>query len=119
MLSLSVKADLLNENFLGDSTKELEEAFLEEMKKSWVREEDPGTGRGWKPRKTGGSWPLLYKTGKLQETARIFFDKRGGFTARVQPYGVYQNFHRRMFAVNDQLISKFEEILCQKILKKP
>lgn len=119
MLRIKVEGSpFLNEGFLDDATKELEDAFLEEMKDSWKEEEEPEKGRPWRDRKPPtGSWPLLKKTGKLQETAKIFFNKRKGFSARVEHYGVYQNRSRRMFAVNDPLIERFEEILCQKIMK--
>lgn len=118
MLRLRINDDIfLNEDFLKDSESLLEEAFLEEMRASWEDEKEPVKGKPWAERKDPvGSWKILDKTGKLQETAQIFFNGKKGFSARIQHYGVYLQGKRRMFGVNDQLIDKFENILCQKIL---
>ena len=117
MLRIKASFFQFNEGFLGDSKQSLEEAFLAQARERWKDEEDP-KGRNWKARKDpSGSWPILRKTGKLQETAKVFFNERTGFTAKVVPYGVFQNRVRPLFGVDQQFINTARKILCRKILK--
>lgn len=111
-----------NEKFFEDSIPEMERELLRELKSLWKKERDPD-GNPWKPRRQPtGSWPILYKTGKLQKTAEVSISKNGSMFARVVPYGVKHQFglglpQRTMFGLPDNFMNKAGDILWKNLLK--
>ena len=112
-----------NEKFFEDSIPEMERLLLKELKLLWKKEKDPD-GNPWKPRKDPtGTWPILYKTGKLQKTAEVFISKNGSMTAKVVPYGVKHQFgfgrlpQRALFGLPKKFMNKVDDILWKNLLR--
>lgn len=125
MLKIEVKGlDPFNEDFFKDSIPEMEKELLKELKKLWKRERDP-EGNPWQKRKQPtGTWPILYKTGKLQKTSEVYISKNGSMSARVTPYGVAHQWgtsklpQRQMFGLPDKFVEKASNILWKNLIKK-
>ncbi len=107
---------LLNEKFFQESLSEMEKVLLEELKLLWAKEKDPH-GKAWERRQQPtGSWPVLYKTGELQSSAKIIISPSGQFFAHTEPYGMAHQLgagvpQRQMFGLPDKFVRKAEEIL--------
>lgn len=125
MLKIEVKGlEPFNENFFKDSIPEMERELLKELKALWKRERDPD-GNPWAKRKDPtGTWPILYKTGKLQKTAEVLIEPRGSMYARVVPYGEKHQWgfgklpQRKMFGLPDKFVEKASSILWKNLTRR-
>lgn len=122
MIRLEGKFKLLNEQFMKVSSKAIEKAVLEELRKRWVKEESPKR-EAWQPRKEPtGNWKLLRKTSKLQDSAKVFFNPRSGLTARVAPYAKWHQHgtsrmpQRQLFGVNPEILQAMRRELVKNLL---
>jgi hypothetical protein len=93
MIKLTVDKPLtINFNWWKPTQDEWAPVLLEMQKPFWKDERNPTTGRPWTKRKEPtGSWPLLRKTGVMQNTAKIV-PHNTGFNAITTNYGPYQQF---------------------------
>jgi len=81
-----------NLNWWEPTQKEWAPELLKEQKPFWHNEQNPSNGRPWRKRKEPtGDWPLLHKTGKMQDTAKILPEGKG-FMVSTTDYGPYQQF---------------------------
>jgi hypothetical protein len=93
MIRLTVeKLPTINLNWWKPTQDEWAPVLLEAQKPFWKDERNPTTGQPWKKRKEPtGSWPILNRTGEMQNTARIV-PYNTGFNAVTTNYGPYQQF---------------------------
>lgn len=99
MISLKVTGkgfQPFNENWWAKTQKQWAPVLLESQKPFWRRESDPQTGRPWaalspayaKWKSAKGGGPILRRTGKMQDTAKIV-PKGNWFEVVSTPYGKY------------------------------
>ncbi len=81
---------LFNENWWASSKSPIADVLQQDNEEAWSRERDPQTGQGWKPRKqpTGG-WPILRKSGKMQDMVKIRAVGAGVFSTKTTSYGPF------------------------------
>lgn len=81
---------LFNENWWGPSKNPIADILQQDNEEAWSRERDPQTGSGWAPRKQPtGSWPILRRTGEMQDRTKIKPAGVGLFSARTVSYGPF------------------------------
>lgn len=90
----------VNTRWWPETQKQWSTKLLQDNRKFWSQEREPGTGRPWKalsPRyrawkeRTRGGQPILRYTGKMQDSAKIL-PKGSGFEVSTTPYGRYHQF---------------------------
>jgi hypothetical protein len=93
MIKLKLQKPLsINFDWWAPTQKEWAPILLEMQKPFWKDERDPTTGRPWAKRvPPTGDWPILRKTGDMQDTAKIV-PYNTGFNAITTNYGPYQQF---------------------------
>ncbi len=81
---------LFNENWWNSSKNPIADILQQDNEEAWSRERDPQTGKGWAPRKqpTGG-WPILRKSGKMQDKVKIRPVGVGIFATKTTSYGPF------------------------------
>ena len=87
----------INDDWWLKSRNELNQLVEEHNRESWSQQQDPVDQNPWKPRKPPtGSWPILRKTGKMQDTTVI---KPGRtpmtFNAQTVFYGPFMQYGTR------------------------
>lgn len=83
-------AQLFNENWWASSKGPIAEILQEDNEVSWMYEADPQTGKSWEPRRdSSGSWPILRKTGKMQDKVKIRPTGVGLFATKTTNYGPF------------------------------
>ena len=89
MMRFRLTVPVVNERWWDTSKRELSRLLLEDNQEAWREERDPQEQTKWAPRKPPtGTWPILRKTGRMQDTTRIRTPNTGIFTARTSaPYG--------------------------------
>lgn len=90
MISFKLQVPTFNEDWWGSSKNAIARILQEDNEAAWVQERDPQTGNAWAPRKqpTGG-WPILRKTGKMQDKVKIRPVAIGVFATTTTSYGPY------------------------------
>lgn len=79
-----------NANWWNPSKYALARILQEYNEEAWSRERDPTTGLGWKARKDPkGSWPILRRSGKMQDKVKIRPVAVGIFATRTTSYGPF------------------------------
>ena len=79
-----------NENWWKYSKNPIADILQQDNEEAWSRERDPQTGQGWAPRKEPtGAWPILRKTGRMQDKVRIRPQGVGLFATKTTNYGPY------------------------------
>lgn len=114
-----------NGEFIRGFLEEAMSVVQKSNEKSWKDESSPNTGKKWKPRvPPTGAWPILRKSGKMQDTAK--FTSRGrDLLADIQDYGVYHmkgnpstNLPvRDWLGIPESSLGSLEEILANQIVK--
>lgn len=86
----SGSVQLFNPNWWGSSKNPMADILQQDNEEAWSRERDPQTGKGWAPRKqpTGG-WPILRKTGTMQDKVKIRPVAPGIFATKTTSYGPF------------------------------
>jgi phage gpG-like protein len=83
-------AQLFNENWWASSKMPIADILQQDNEESWSRERDPQTGQGWMARKTPtGTWPILRKTGTMQDRVKIKPVGVGLFATKTTNYGPF------------------------------
>ena len=81
-----------NLNWWEPTQEEWAPILLADQKPFWKDERDPDNGRPWQARKPPtGSWPILRKTGVMQDTAEIVPWQRG-YMVNTTFYGPFHQF---------------------------
>ena len=93
MISVTVKQKPhFNLNWWDPTQKDWSKVLLEDQKPFWKDERNPSNGTPWEARiNPTGDWPILHKTGQMQDTAEIVPYNRG-FMVNTTDYGPYQQF---------------------------
>jgi len=124
MIKFSLKVPKVNENWWGSSKRELLQIVEEYNRENWSSQTDPSTGNGWAPRKSGGGWPLLNKTGQMFGSTSFGTAGTMIFTAKV---GVnYGGFHqegtskmveRPWLGIGPQITPRMADVISKHIFK--
>jgi phage gpG-like protein len=90
VINFKLQVPTFNEDWWGVSKNKIARILQEDNEESWARERDPQTGNAWAPRKqpTGG-WPILRKSGRMQDKVRIRPVAFGVFATVTTSYGPY------------------------------
>jgi len=93
MITFKVKnMPSINLNWWAPTQREWAPVLLEAQKPFWKDEKDPTSGKPWASRvPPTGRWPILHRTGVMQNTAKIV-PYNTGFKAQTTNYGPYQQF---------------------------
>ena len=125
MISFKLTLPKVNENWWVSSKPKLTRIVEDYNKQSWSEERDPVDGSGWAPRKPPtGSWPLLRKTGKMQDSTRFSAPGVMLFTAKTSVN--YGGFHmsgtskmprRRWLGIGPSVVPQMEREIAMHIFK--
>lgn len=81
---------LFNENWWNSSKNPIADILQQDNEEAWSREKDPTTGKGWQARKKPtGDWPILRKSGKMQDKVKIRPVAPGIFATKTTSYGPF------------------------------
>lgn len=126
-LKFTLTTPVVNLKWWNASRPELLMAVEKYNKQHWVEETDPVTSVKWAPRKPPtGSWPLLRKTGLMQDTT--VFEARPTrpmvFQAQTVDYGPFLQYgtrympQRRWLGIGPDLAREMERIIAPNVWKK-
>lgn len=81
----------INLNWWASSRAEMARILQAENQRSWAAETNPNTGERWAPRKPPtGNWPILRRTGKMQDRVRVRpLGEIGIFSTKSVSYGPF------------------------------
>ena len=124
MIKFKLTVPTVSTNWWEPSKNKIAAILLEENKTDWAAEREPNTGSKWAPRKqpTGG-WPILRRTGTMQDRTRIRPAGVGLFNANTVSYGPFhQSGTSRMVArpwlgVPDRSLPRAAEVIARNIFK--
>ena len=91
-MNITVKGyvQLFNTNWWASSKNPIADILQLDNEEAWGQQQDPQTGQPWTPRKAPtGPWPILRKTGKMQDKVRIRPVDVGIFATKTTSYGPY------------------------------
>lgn len=125
MLKMSLTTPKPNLNWWKSSKNELSKVVEDYNRQMWRQQLDPVTSKPWAPRKPPtGSWPILRKTGKMQDTAKFRTTAEPMiFLARVTDYGPFHQYgtskmpQRRWLGIGDRVINPMEKAIAPHIFK--
>ena len=126
MIRFRLTVPVVQENWWDRSKNELVKVLLEDNQEDWKSEQDPQTQNKWAPRKPPtGNWPILRKTGKMQDGTRMRAPAVGIFSARMGAF--YGTFHmtgtRKMVArpwlgIPNRTMPRMEGIVAERIFAR-
>jgi phage gpG-like protein len=120
-LRMKLTVPVINENWWQKDKSKMLKLVEKYNKEMWASQQDPVTLTPWSPRKQPtGSWPLLRKTGRMQDTAKF----RAGnqpmtFSARVVPYGPFLQYGtsrmvaRRWLGLGPQVLQEMGQLIAK------
>lgn len=124
MIKFKLTVPTVNTNWWESSKNELARILQEDNQKDWASERDPSTGSKWAPRKQPtGNWPILRRTGAMQDRTRIKPAERGIFKAATVSYGPYHQFGtgrmvaRPWLGVPDRSLPRAAEVIGKNIFR--
>ena len=125
MIKFRLTIPKVNEKWWLTSKSELTKLVEDYNKENWASQTDPVTGAAWAPRKPPtGSWPILRKSGKMEETTKFSSSGPMQFTARTAVN--YGGFHmtgtskmprRRWLGIGPDLTNDMEKVIARNIFK--
>ena len=125
MISFKLTAPKVNLDWWKSSKSRLTKIVEDYNKQSWSEQRDPVDGSGWAPRKPPtGQWPLLRKTGKMQDSTKFSAAGTMLFTAKTAVN--YGGFHmsgtskmpqRRWLGIGSPVIPQMEREIAKHIFK--
>ncbi len=126
MIKFKLSVPVIEENWWDRSKNELTKVLLTDNQEDWRDQQDPQTGAKWAPRKQPtGNWPILRKTGRMQDGTRMKSPATGIFSAKMgAPYG---GFHmtgtskmvaRPWLGIPVRTMPKMAEVISRKIFKR-
>jgi hypothetical protein len=126
-IKMTLTTPLVNEYWWEASRNELTKVVERYNKQSWRKQADPVTQKKWQPRKPPtGSWPLLRKTGLMQNSAQFYTmqGKKGMFYAETVFYGPYMQYGtstvpaRRWLGIGRQMLDPMAKVIKKHIFKR-
>ena len=125
MIKMKLTVPNVNYDWWKTSKNELNRLVEEYNRSTWPSQSDPVTLKPWAPRKQPtGSWPLLRKTGRMQDTAKF---KAGNspmsFYAKTTNYGPYLQYGtkfmpaRRWLGIGPTILDPMATIIGRQIFK--
>lgn len=115
---------LFNENWWGSSKIGLADILQQDNEEAWSRERDPQTGMGWAPRKQPtGDWPILRRSGTMQDKVKIRPIGIGLFATKTTNYGPFHMSGTRRMTARPWLgipmssIPKMESVVKKAIIR--
>ncbi len=125
MIKFRLTLPKVNEKWWQTSKSELTKLVEDYNKENWSSQTDPVTGSGWAPRKppTGG-WPILRKSGKMQDSTK--FNSSGPMLFTAKTSVSYGGFHmsgtskmpqRRWLGIGPSLTRDMEQVIARNIFK--
>lgn len=115
---------LFNEKWWTSSKNPMADILQQDNEEAWSREKDPQTGQGWAPRKKPtGDWPLLRKSGKMQDKVKIKPVETGIFSTKTTSYGPFhmtgtsRMVARPWLGVPQSSIPKMTDVVKKAVLK--
>ena len=125
MIKFRLTLPKVNEKWWLTSKSELTKLVEDYNKENWASQTDPVTGSGWAPRKppTGG-WPILRKSGKMQDSTK--FNSSGPMLFTAKTSVSYGGFHmsgtskmpqRRWLGIGPSLTRDMEQVIARNIFK--
>ena len=124
-LTMKLTTPKVNLNWWNSSKDKLVETVEKYHRDAWPTQRDPVTLKPWAPRKPPtGSWPLLRKTGLMQQTASFRYGKNPmTFVATTTDYGPFLQFgtkfmvQRRWLGIGPKMLDPMARIIGQNIFK--
>lgn len=116
----------VNVNGWWNSSKtELNQMVEDYNRKNWPQQRDPVTLKPWAPRKRPtGTWPILRKTGTMQDTAKFKAGKSPmDFIAKTTNYGPFLQYgtskmvQRRWLGIGSALLNPMAKVIGKNIFK--
>lgn len=116
----------VNLNWWQTSRNELTKIVTDYNKSMWSQQSDPVTLKPWAPRKPPtGSWPLLRKTGRMQDTAKIraknaapmLFKASTVYYGKYQQYGTSKMVARRWLGIGSRILDPMAAVIGKNIFK--
>lgn len=114
----------VNLEWWRSSKTELTKLVIDRHKESWGRQKDPVTSSPWAPRKAPtGSWPILRKTGLMQDTAKFRPIDTMIWSVRTTDYGPFHQTgtskmpQRRWLGIGGSLLNPMEKVIAKHIFK--
>lgn len=125
MFKMTLTLPKVNEDWWKTSKTELTKIVEEYNRQSWQQEKDPVTETRWNPRKSSaGSWPILRKTGTMQDTTKFKSAGVMEFSAKTSVnYGGFHQFgtsrmpRRRWLGIGDSVIKPMTEVIGKNLFK--
>ena len=127
MIKMKLTVPNVNYEWWKSSKNELNRLVEEYNRSMWPKQSDPVTLKPWAPRKPPtGNWPLLRKTGRMQDTAKFKTGKAPmSFYARTTDYGPYLQYGtsrmpaRRWLGIGPAILDPMARIIASKVFKGP
>ena len=125
MIKMKLTVPNVNLEWWRTSKNQLNKLVEEYNRSTWPSQSDPVTLKPWAPRKQPtGNWPLLRRTGKMQDTATF---KAGSspmtFYAKTTNYGPYLQYGtknmpaRRWLGIGPAVLDPMAAIIGKQIFK--
>ena len=125
MITMKLTVPNVNIDWWKASKTQLNKLVEDYNKSSWAQQSDPVTLQPWAPRKQPtGSWPLLRKTGRMQDTTKFktsadpmkFYAKTTNYGPYLQ-YGTSKMVARRWLGIGPAILNPMAAIIGKSIFK--
>lgn len=123
---MSLKVPKVNYDWWAKSRNELNRMVEDYNKAQWPKQRDPVTLKPWAPRRQPtGNWPILRKTGTMQDTAKFKADRGQPmiFKAKTTDYGPFHQYgtkkmvQRRWLGIGPELLDPMARVIGKNIFK--
>ncbi len=126
MFKMTLSVPKIDSNWWQKSKKDLTKLVEDYNRETWPKQKDPVTLQPWKPRKAPtGSWPILRKTGLMQDSAKFKAGKSPlEFYAKTTNYGPYMQYGtrtvpaRRWLGIGQKLLDPMAKVIGQNLFMK-
>ena len=121
MITMKLTVPVVNTNWWQQDGNKMLKLVEQYNKENWAAEQDPVTLSPWAPRKPPtGSWPLLRKTGRMQNSTKF---RKGSapmsFYAQTVYYGKYLQYGtskmvaRRWLGLGPPVLKEMAELIAK------
>lgn len=125
-ITFTLKTPIVDLNWWESSKHELTRVVERYNKQMWPKFRDPVTYQKWQPRKPPtGTWPLLRKTGLMQNSAKFHPGlKLGTFYADTVYYGPFMQYGtstvpaRRWLGIGPKILDPMAKVIGKHIFYK-
>jgi len=123
---LTLKVPKVQTDWWRKSRSQLNRMVEDYNRENWAKERDPVTLKPWSPRRQPtGAWPILRKTGTMQDTAK--FKTAPGqpmiFKASTTNYGPFHQYgtrkmvQRRWLGIGKELLDPMAKVIGKHIFR--